>query len=257
MIKARTNPQRAVPDNSSFLVAQMMTPGVVQVPGDVSVSEAALLMQKERVPCLLVKDTDSRFGIMTPNDIVRKVVAQGLEPQRVEARAIMSRPVRSVEYNRLVEDASTLMASTGVPLLIVTRDSQPVGILTAQDLVLAPKRCDTYLPATISLVTGEETGAAYEGTITQLSHVGAYVETAALLLPGTNVTLQFSLPGMAPSFSARGTIMSSYDPPPVAHAKQRPRSPGVDIQFAQSPPAEESKLRAWVLQNFDKTSDHN
>jgi CBS domain-containing protein len=257
MIKARTKPQRAVPDNSSFLVAQMMTPGVVQVPGDVSVSDAALLMEKERVPCLLVKDTDSRFGIMTPSDIVRKVVAQGLEPQRVEARAIMSRPVRSVEYNRLVEDASTLMASTGVPLLIVTRDSQPVGILTAQDLVLAPKRCDTYLPVTINLVGDEETGATHEGAITQLSHVGAYVETAALLLPGRNVLLQFSLPGMAPSFSAKGTILSSYDPPPVVHPERATRSPGVDVQFAQLSPAEESTLRAWVLQNFAKTSDHN
>jgi CBS domain-containing protein len=257
MIKARTKPQRAAPDNSSFLVAQMMTPGVVQIPGDVSVSEAALLMEKERVPCLLVKDTDARFGIMTPSDIVRKVVAQGLQPQRVEARTIMSRPVRSVEYNRLVEDASTLMASTGVPLLIVTRDSQPVGILTAQDLVLAPKRCDTCLPATISPVTGDETGVAHEGTITQLSHVGAYVETAALLLPGTTVLLHFSLPGMAPTFSARGTIMSSYDPPPVVHPERTPRSPGVDVQFVQFSSTEESTLRAWVLQNFAKTSDHN
>ena len=59
------------------VVAHMMTPGVVQVPGDVSVSEAALLLAREQAPCLLVKDTDMQFGLMTATDIMKKVVAQG------------------------------------------------------------------------------------------------------------------------------------------------------------------------------------
>ena len=63
---------------STPMVAHMMTPGVVQVPGDVSVSEAALLLDRERIPCLLVKDSETTFGIMTSADIVMKVVAQGL-----------------------------------------------------------------------------------------------------------------------------------------------------------------------------------
>ena len=67
---------------STPMVAHMMTPGVVQVPGDVSVSEAALLLDRERIPCLLVKDSDTSFGIMTSGDIVKKVVAQGLEAAR-------------------------------------------------------------------------------------------------------------------------------------------------------------------------------
>ena len=35
------------------MVAHMMTPGVVQIPGDVSVSEAAMLLEREQAPCLL------------------------------------------------------------------------------------------------------------------------------------------------------------------------------------------------------------
>ena len=45
-------------DHQTVLVAHMMTPGVVQIPGDVSVTEAASLLERERMPCLLVKDTD-------------------------------------------------------------------------------------------------------------------------------------------------------------------------------------------------------
>jgi CBS domain-containing protein len=62
---------------STPMVAHMMTPGVVQVPGDVSVSEAALLLDRERIPCLLVKDSETTFGIMTSADIVKKVVRPG------------------------------------------------------------------------------------------------------------------------------------------------------------------------------------
>ncbi|NJN71292.1 MAG: CBS domain-containing protein [Nitrospira sp.] len=64
--------QRNETEQQITLVAHMMTPGVVQIPGDVSVTEAASLLERERTPCLLVKDSESRFGLMTPTDIVKK-----------------------------------------------------------------------------------------------------------------------------------------------------------------------------------------
>lgn len=75
----------------------------------------------------------------------------------MEVRSIMSKPVHSVECDQILDDATSLMASTGTSLLIVTKQGQPVGILTARDLALAPKRCDTCLPATIRVTNGEET----------------------------------------------------------------------------------------------------
>src|SRR5690348_11171385 len=135
--------QQKAADHQTILVAHMMTPGVVQIPGDVSVTEAASLLERERMPCLLVKDTESRFGLMTPTDIVKKVVAQGLEPDDIEVRTIMTRPVQFIEYDEALEEASTMMVATGASLLIVTKQNQPVGILSAQDLMLAPPRRQT------------------------------------------------------------------------------------------------------------------
>ena len=219
---------------STSMVAHMMTPGVVQVPGDVSVSEAALLLDRERIPCLLVKDSDTAFGIMTSGDIVKKVVAQGLEPHDVEVRAIMSKPVHS----------------------IVTKQGQPVGILTARDLALAPKRCETCLPATLRVTNGEGEGAKHTATIRQLSHIGAFIESRTLLLPGTTVVLSFILPGADLSFSVRGTILnSSYEPDLSEDGEVMGSNPGVDIQFAPLPSSDESKIRAWVLQNLPRTSE--
>ena len=158
------------------------------------VSEAALLLDRERIPCLLVKDSDTTFGIMTSGDIVKKVVAQGLEPHDVEVRAIMSKPVHSIESDQILDDATSVMAATGASLLIVTKQGQPVGILTARDLALAPKRCETCLPATLRVTNGDGEGAKHTATIRQLSHVGALIESRTLLLPVQPSSCPLSFP---------------------------------------------------------------
>jgi len=244
-----------VPNQQIPVVAHMMTPGVVQIPGDVSVTEAASLLEREQMPCLLVKDTESRFGLMTPTDIVKKVVAQGLEPDEIEVRTIMTRPVQFIEYDRALEDASALMMSTGTPILIVTKQDQPVGVLTARDLALSPKRCLTNIPATVSVMEGESPGAQHRGAIIQLSHIGALVESPALLLPGTRVVLNFSLPDGSAALTVRGTILNEYERTGGAGTASDPSTPGVDIHFTNLAPADQSRIKAWVLQNSPKPPD--
>ena len=239
------------------VVAHMMTPGVVQIPGDVSVTEAASLLEREQMPCLLVKDTESQFGLMTPTDIVKKVVAQGLEPNDIEVRAIMSRPVQFIEYDRAVADATTLMMSTGTPILIVTKQEQPVGILTARDLVLSPKRCATNIPTTIDIMDGERISAEHLATITQLSHAGASVESSALLLPGTNVIMSFCLPEMTSPLTAKGTVLNNAYCERALGTTPAPTTslPGIDIQFIALSPADQSRIKSWVLKQLPRPFD--
>ncbi len=133
-----------------------------------------MLLEREQAPCLLVKDTDTQFGIMTPTDIVKKVVAQGLEPHDIEVRTIMTRPVQFIEYDEALAEASTLMMATGASLLIVTKQNQPVGVLSAQDLMLTPPRRGTRIPVVVSVVgRASAQGLNFNAMITQLSHVGA------------------------------------------------------------------------------------
>ncbi len=249
--------QQKEPEQQVTLVAHMMTPGVVQIPGDVSVTEAASLLERERMPCLLVKDSESRFGLMTPTDIVKKVVAQGLEPDDIEVRTIMTQPVQFIEYDRAVEDASTLMMSTGMPILIVTKQDQPVGVLTARDLVLSPKRCVTSMVATISIMDGESVGAEHQVTITQLSHAGASVKSPAFLLSGTKVILSFSLSEAMSPLTIRGTVLSNALVEQVSGATRVAIStpPGIEIQFTDLSPADQSRIKAWVLANLPKSFD--
>lgn len=234
------------------MVAHMMTPGVVQVPGDVSVSEAALLLEREQAPCLLVKDTDTQFGLMTPTDIVKKVVAQGLEPHDIEVRTIMTRPVQFIEYDEVLAEASAIMLATGASLLIVTKQNQPVGVLSAQDLMLNPPRRGTKIPVVVSVVgQAAAQGLNYNAMITQLSHVGALVESTAKILTGTNVVLAFSIPGQNTPLTLRGTVLTGGIPGSGPHDSSTGNHIWhIDIQFTDLSSSDLARIRAWALQTM-------
>jgi CBS domain-containing protein len=248
------DPPKAI-NHQHKAVAHMMTPGVVQIPGDVSVTEAASLMERERMPCLLVKDTESCFGLMTPTDIVKKVVAQGLEPDDIEVRAIMTRPVQFIEYDRMIDEASALMIASGLPILIVTKQEQPVGVLTARDLILSPKRCLANLPATISVMNGGRSAAEHRATILQLSHVGALMEAQTSLLPETVVIVTFSLPGLTNPLTVRGRVLSDYHLADTPGDTSSASSTTVDIQFTNLSPADQSRIKTWAVQHESASAD--
>ena len=239
------------------LVAHMMTPGVVQVPGDVSVSEAALLLEREHAPCLLVKDTETVFGLMTPGDIVKKVVARGLEPHDIEVRSIMTRPVQFIEYDQALEEASTMMVASGASLLIVTKHNQPVGVLSAQDLMLTPPRRQTDIPAVVTVFDERASQQeAYNASIVQLSHVGARLESAAGLGSRTRVMLAFSLPGHNAPLTIHGRVLSCGAHSTTAHASDQ-RAFAIEVQFADLSHTDMARLKAWALQAMPSTSDHS
>ncbi|BCA54837.1 hypothetical protein W02_19770 [Nitrospira sp. KM1] len=231
------------------VVAHMMTPGVVQIPGDVSVSEAALMLEREHAPCLLIKDTETLFGIMTPVDIVKKVVAQGLEPHEIEVRTIMTRPVQFIEYNEALEEASTLMVATGAPVLIVTKQNQPVGVLSAHDLMLTPPRRPTRIP-TVVTVMGELSTAdqAHNATILQLSHLGALVESRTGMPTRSRVNMAFSLPGQNTPLTVDGKVLNSDSRPHESHNNVTGEMSAIEIQFTDLGNADLSRLKAWALQ---------
>lgn len=241
------------------VIAHMMTPGVVQIPGDVSVSEAALLLEQEQAPCLLVKDTDAQFGLMTPTDIVKKVVAQGLEPHDIEVRAIMTRPVQFIEHDEALAEASTLMMATGASLLIVTKQNQPIGVLSAQDLMLCPPRRAAKIPVVVSVVGRASVQALnYNAMITQLNHVGALVESTTKLAPKANIVLAFSISGQNTPLTIRGRVLDSA----TAGRESDEPSSGicvwqVNIQFTDLSSSDLTRIRAWALQTMPPSPDRS
>jgi hypothetical protein len=232
-----------------------MTPGVIQIPGDVSIGEAARLMQKEHVPCVLIKDTESSVGIVTHSDIVCKVIAQGLNPYDVQARLVMSVPVQFVEFDQPVDQVTTTLAGASVPFLIVTRNHQPIGFITARDLIDTPKRSEPLIQASVKVYNERPERLTYPAVVTHLGHVGAFVETEAPLDPGARITLEFSLPGAKQPVAAEATVLEDVtESAPSLWPEARPGA-GRPVQFNDVKASDQSEISAWILRTRRQTLD--
>ena len=250
----RTDEQsdRAAGQKPSSLVIHAMHPGVIQIPGDVSVGEAARLMHKEQAPCVLIKDTENRIGIMTHTDIVYKVVAQGLNPDDVESRRIMSMPVQSIEFDQSLEAVTTMMASSEVPLLVVTRQQHPIGVISAQDLVVSPIRSDSPIQATVRVYNERPEGVSSPAIITQLSHLGAFVEAAATLTPGARITLEFVLADSTRPIAVEATVLEG--PRDAARSiRASSKIPAcAAVRFTDVSLPDQSQISAWIIRTRSK-----
>ncbi len=102
--------------------------------GEKSVHEASRVMKEDNLTCVLVKD-GSRIGIVTERDIIKKVVAEGLNPSEVKLKEIMSFPLITVDENSPLFDALILMARNNIRRIVVEDDGDIKGILEEKDII--------------------------------------------------------------------------------------------------------------------------
>jgi hypothetical protein len=141
-------------------------------------------------------------------------------------------------------------------LLIVTKHNQPVGILSAQDLMLTPPRRAANIPAVVTVL--DEVAApqqAHNAAIVQLSHVSARLESAAGLWAKSRVLLAFSLPGQNTPVTIQGRVLSSDTSSPTDADIAGRRTFAVEVQFADLSHADLARLKAWALQAIPPAPD--
>jgi CBS domain-containing protein len=124
------------------LVRDVMSTPLVYVYPFHSVREAAAIMVEKNVGSVVVLDTDGRLlGIVTRTDILKHVVAKGLNPDKVKVEDIMVRnPIYTLADTPL-EEAARLMGSKGIGHLPVLdpKTFKPVGMLSKRDILkIAP-----------------------------------------------------------------------------------------------------------------------
>jgi CBS domain-containing protein len=95
-------------------------------------------MGVKQIGCLLVESNDPErgiFGILTETDLVRKVLAQGLDPTVTMVDRVMVSPILTIAGGRTMLDASQLMETNHVRHLCVVEAGEIVGIISVRDLV--------------------------------------------------------------------------------------------------------------------------
>lgn len=108
--------------------------GFVKVASGMNVSEAAKVMDRELASSLLVEKGGKVVGIMTERDVIRKVVAKGVNPNTALVEEVMTSPILTIEADADVIEASRLMERYRIRHLVVVEGGKILGKVTVQGI---------------------------------------------------------------------------------------------------------------------------
>jgi CBS domain-containing protein len=108
---------------------------VVSVGGGVTVREAAGVMNLRRIGALLVVEGDQLAGIFTERDVLRRVVAKGLDPTTVRVAEVMTEEVVYCGPGTTLSEARSIFKRRRVRHLpVLDFDRQVLGLISIGDV---------------------------------------------------------------------------------------------------------------------------
>jgi len=118
-------------------VKRVMARNLVTVDKQMTVQEVAKVMESKEVGSVLVLDKESGeiAGIVTERDIVKKVVAKGVDGSSYMVKGIMSSPLLTIDSNKTIFEAGDYMDQKKVRHLAVTENGKVVGVISVRDLI--------------------------------------------------------------------------------------------------------------------------
>ena len=108
----------------------------ITIDRDAKVRIAAEMMRDNGIGSIFVTTGDKILGILTDTDLVRRIVAAGMDPAETEAGEVMSSPILTIDGDKSLLDANDLMAREHIRHLGVTQKEKIVGMISVRDLVV-------------------------------------------------------------------------------------------------------------------------
>ncbi|KON30653.1 hypothetical protein AC482_03365 [miscellaneous Crenarchaeota group-15 archaeon DG-45] len=116
-------------------VVDVMVGNPVTASPETSVADVARLMRDRSIGSVILVEDSRPEGIVTERDLVRRVLAQGRNPQATKASEICSKPVLTVSENEMLEDAVEFMKEFRIRrLVVVDGEGKVSGIVTTDDI---------------------------------------------------------------------------------------------------------------------------
>jgi CBS domain-containing protein len=138
---------------------------------DSTIIDSAVRMRERSIGSVLVGSVEpggghSIVGIVTEPDLVRKVIAEGLNASQTTVAQIMARPLLTIAPDQPLLDANHVMETNHVRHLCVSEGGRIIGLISVRDLVIyfvdaghGPVRelDDVYRPLSVLMRTSIET----------------------------------------------------------------------------------------------------
>ncbi len=98
---------------------------------DTSALEAARQMKAKRHGFAIIASPTGPVGIVTEWDYLSKIVAERKDASQVKLGEIMTRDLVGVDANDGLDQVAQLMAQRGIRRVLVLRNHQVIGLITA------------------------------------------------------------------------------------------------------------------------------
>jgi len=121
--------------SKELTVESVMKKPVITLRPTSSIMEAADLMRRENIGCIVVTEDEKPVGIVTERDIVRFVAIHGKEALDSPLSSLMSSPVVTCTPDTAVTKAYVIMYEKRIRRLPVVKNGKLVGIVTERDLI--------------------------------------------------------------------------------------------------------------------------
>ena len=120
---------------TGYKVYDCMTTKPISVSSDITLEECAKVMDKNHVGALVIKDNHESKGLITEQDIVRKVIANGINPINRKVKEFMETKLMTISPNDDIYDALIKMRDSNIRHLPVVDKGKMTGLLTLKDIL--------------------------------------------------------------------------------------------------------------------------
>lgn len=119
---------------ASTFVKDVMISDLTTLDVSTSIRDAAKLMDKKDIGCIIVTKNQLPIGILTERDFVKRIAAKE-KSLTASLEEVMSSPLIEIDPNETVWEAAQIMKTNNIHKLPVKQDNQIIGIVTTTDLV--------------------------------------------------------------------------------------------------------------------------
>jgi signal-transduction protein with cAMP-binding, CBS, and nucleotidyltransferase domain len=121
---------------TKMLVKDVMSSPAATVPENTPIDKTAQLMSDGRLGAIIVTSKDGKaLGIITESDLVKRVLAKNIRPNKLTAKEVMSTPLITVEPDEILTETARRMNKLNVRRMGVIYKGNLVGIISSKDIL--------------------------------------------------------------------------------------------------------------------------
>jgi len=118
----------------SLKVEDVMVKEVITIDENSTIKEAAEVMNKFEIGCLIAVRKGKAMGILTERDVLKRVVADAKDTTKTNVKKVMTSPLVVVEPGTDLEEAVKLMFQMKIKKLPVVDGKRLVGLISLTDI---------------------------------------------------------------------------------------------------------------------------